>query len=455
MLRVCSPEDKADDYHNGTCSACTLEIKKRYYWRCPNSVCGDKDKAGRLCEDCYKQVVDKSKCVGCRTPLASNVITDPSLFPYILHEPNKTNVNGSFVVESLKAFFRLGLFQSLLDYALTCPMAVSTIRNMAIGEWYLFSLDQLKLLYSKLEPAIILRLNRDAPYVGWKPVFEAAKRRPEWLLPSARWLIEWRDQRHCVTFADLERRSEVVAGESELLAICETPEEFWVLRELASGKSNHHWVDFDVIMEHLRFGDKCRGKPWVLDRLLDMVKAGDKETTDWCLSQFKSLARMFPCQKLYDWAAKNHIVVTQYHIPDFDLALRCGIAPILYGCHSKGMYAQTNRLTLEPIAVDRHADDKELFISPDIDQRFLYVDGSSASMRLDWLFGGGRKYTVWDAKDQKCRVDICDDGVEIYLNDEQLLIRDPNHNLPVKIIRFASLTLRSARRNKRKFRLLE
>jgi len=457
MLHVWSEEDKANDYHNGMCAVCMEEIRKRYYWRCPDAKCGDKEGGGRLCTKCHDSLVDKSRCTTCRQAVSVNPITDPTLLPYLFHDTNKSIVSVSFVMETVRRLIGLGFVHVVLDHALTSPMMVSTIRELAILEWYLFPLEQLQLMYAKIEPTIILRLSGFATDIGWNPVCNAAKKRPEWLLKSARWLIAWRNQRRCVAYVDSRRRSDVMDGEPQLLAICQTPEEFGVLREFASGETDHDRLDFDVIIEHLRFGNEYHGKQWVFDRLFAMIGDGnnlDQETKGKCISNFRYLARMFPCEKLYRWAAKHFLVVTGYHVPDFGLAVKCGIAPILYGCHSKGLYAQTNRLTLEPVLIGRHDHDKDLYISPNVDKRVLYVDCSCDSMRLDWTFGASRKMHLLDATGTKCRVDICGDGVELYLDDVQLVTHFED-NLPLKITRFASLTLRSALRNKRKLRFIE
>lgn len=377
---------------------------------------------------------------------------------YIFSAKSENHLPASFIMGSLRRLVELGFFDHVIKCTMKCPLTVSAIRDLVIMNWYLFTPEQLQITYDLLKPAIMLRMSSSALSIGWKPVIEAAKKRPTWLHQSAQWLTAWRNLHVCFPFVDPKKRSEVMEGEPELLAACETPKDFGILRELASGEANHERLDLDVIFKHLEFSDQYHGKSWVLDRLLFIVGDGEKLNKNAeliCIERFRMLARMFPVERLYHWAAKRHIVVTDYHIPDFNLATKCGIAPILYGCHSKGLYAQTNRLTLEPVSITFRDGVKTLYIPPDVDKRVLYVDTSNASMKLDWLFGAARKMHHIDAKDMTCRVDVCDDGVELYLDNVQQVTHANDTPLPLKITRFASLMLQSVQRNKRKFNLVE
>lgn len=430
------------------------EITKQYYWRCPNSKCGSEKGGGRLCTKCYGPLVDKTRCVTCRQTLADNPITDPNLLPFLFSIENDGLLSATVVTNTFRGLIELGFADAVSKHSMRCPLTVSVLREMVIAQWFLFPVEQLRLFYAKLEPTIIMRLSNSSTDVGWGPIHKAAAKRPPWLLDSARWLIEWRNNRRCVSFVNPQRYSDVMDGEPRLLAMCETEEEFKVLRRLATGVEEHVPISLAVIMAHTEVARDCHGKRWVFDLLFGML-GRDKNAEPSCKVKFKWVAYMFPYEKLYLWAAKHHIVVTEYHVPNFDLAANCGIAPILYGCHAKGLYAQTSRLTLEPVPIHFRDGTKTLFIPPNVDKRVLYVDCSHDSMKLDWLFNATRKIHHIDASGLACRVDVCDDGVELYIGDVQQVTRSNDKMLPLKITRFASLTLQSVNRNKRKLNLVE
>lgn len=436
MLHII-PKDSEEK--KGTCIICTSPILGNDYWRCLDAVCGDAEGPGRVCGNCYPNVQVKNRCVACNRPLETNFISDPKLLPFVVNTEGSTEWKH-------KTVHRLVVdgnhFDTVLKMGLRNAGVLRFLVGFAVSEWWTLPLDRLQRLYDALDMAIVFAFDNFVRIYGAESAIEAAKQRPEWLLTTAEWLVQWMDKHglcagYCSDIIKLERQA-------LLLSLCENKEEFKVLRRILTGEPVSDIIFGDVIDKYLNLDGKCQ--EWVMHAFLRSGKITDDEDTRNKIAH--RLLAKYPCPEMYEWAQKQRIVIGG---PSVELALKYHVFPIVYGCHSKGLYAQSASLALKPVSFMKEHDGRALYtllpeIHPDVKQRVLYVDLACHSMKLDWHTVHDIK-TV-DATSKRVTVELCEDGVEIFLDGEQLMFPA---NVPLKIVQFTDLRLKQKIGAKRKF----
>lgn len=419
----------------GTCAACREPITTKDYWRCLDAVCGDEKGSGRVCGDCYAQIQNKNQCPTCRRVLEDTAISDPKLLPAAV------DANGPipWMHKTMRNLILEGKhFDTVLDMAIRDARVLCPLATFAVSTWHSLSLEQLQLLFGKLETAIMYGLAVKPVNLWTVTVFEAVGKCD---VSVVEWLIQWMEQRRI--FHEVTPTTEIDADqEARLLSVCNTKQEFKALRRLLGGPCDDI-IRGDVVEKYV--DTKGEGQEWVMRAILSTAAITEDQDTAW------RLLTKFPYPEMYQWAQKHRIVLGG---PSEELALQYSIFPVVYGCHSKGLYSQSATLALMPFLFkDMHGYGHghgccTTFpaIHPDAKQRVLYVDLAHDTMRLDW-------HTVHDIKtleatSKRVTVELCDDGVEIYLDSEQLLFPCDK---PLKITGFNALALKQRNANKRKF----
>ncbi len=432
-------EEKNEAYHNGTCIVCMQEITSHRYWRCPNSVCGDVEGPGRACDECYGELDNKRECPACRGDLTKNLITDPKLLPFVV------NTDGSTEWKQ-KTLHRLIVdgdhFDTVLKMGLCGVGVLRHLVGFAISEWWALPLDRLQRLYAALDTAIAFAFDMFARIYGAESAIEAAKQRPEWLVTTAEWLTQWMDKRGL--YADYASDIIKLERQALLLSLCENKQEFKALRRILTGEPVSDIIRGDVIDKYLDIDGK--GQEWVMHAFLRTGEIVDDEDKREKIAY--RLLTKFPCPEMYEWVRKQRLVIGA---PSAELALKYHVFPIVYGCHSKGLYAQSTALVLKPVSFeDKHGGHGCCTllppVHPDVKQRVIYVDLAHDTMKLDWHTVHDIK-TV-DATSKRVIVELCEDGAEIYLDGEQLMFPA---NVPLKIVQFTDLRLKQKIGAKRKF----
>lgn len=446
MLNVILYRDRdLENKNRGTCAVCFEKIVDAVYWRCPDSVCGDVDGPGRVCSDCHVKVVNKNQCVTCNRLLADNPITDPALLEHAVNVEPADGSSRPFLTASV-----CGLAQTHLDTVIEFSRRNATVVHFliesAIRKWYLFPLDAIEKLYQHLELAIMNYWNEYSVLdTGMRSViFDALKKRPEWLLETARWIIEWRNNRKCqrwVVFdaSEYKRRLEF---EAMLLDVCKTKEEFMVLRDLAIDEDNYEFLHIDVIELYIK--TDVPGKEWVMHHFLNIVDNPKEWEKD-----LPYLIDKFNYEPMYEWLGKQGNIVLHSPI-NVKLARKYHLTPVFYACHRKGMYTLTGDGKLRDFrafSADGYGD----FSCP-MDGLAMYADLSNDVKRDDWASVPDLK-TV-DAKEGTLVVEICDDpdSVNFHVGGAQLIVAGISR---FKIVQFNYLRVRRIRNGKRKFQLIE
>lgn len=374
--------------------------------------------------------------MACNRLLEDNFISDPKLLPAAV----ETNGSTLWMHKTMRKLILEGKhFDTILDMAMRNACVLCPLATFAVSTWHSLPLEQLQRLYSALETAIMYGLAVKPVNLWTTTIFEAVGHCE---VSVAEWLAQWMEQRglfHEVTSTsdlDLEQ-------EARLLSLCQTKEEFKAFRRLLGGPRNGI-LRGDVIDKYLDLDGK--GQEWVMHAFLSTGKITDDEDKRDKIAH--RLLTKFPCPEMYEWVRKHRIVIGG---PSTELALKYHVFPIVYGCHSKGLYAQSAALVLKPISFeDKHGGHGccTLFppVHPDVKQRVLYVDLACDTMKLDWHTVHDIK--TMDATSKRVTVELCEDGVEIYLDGEQLLFPV---NVSLKIVQFTDLRLKQKIGAKRKF----
>lgn len=443
MLNVILYRDRdLENKNRGTCVVCFQKIVDAVYWRCPHSVCGGVDGPGRMCSDCHVKVVAKNKCVTCNRRLQDNPITDPALLEYAVKV--EADDASSFLYASVLNLSQTHL-DEVIEFSRHSAAVVHFLVECAKEAWHLYPLDSIKKLYQHLETAIMSRWTKySIQNYGRHKFVDMIKKRPAWLLETASWIIKWRNDRKCIEWvifdaSDYKRRLEF---EAALLDVCETKEEFMILRDLAINEDNYEFLHVDVIALYIR--TIVPGKEWVMHHFLDVV--GNPREWEKDLPCFVD---KFKYEPMYAWLGKLGNVVL--HAPfNVEWARKYHLAPLFYACHRKGVYTVTgdNKFRGFSSALGNDYGD----VSVPVDDLAMYVDLSSDFERNDWLSMPDLK-TV-DAKEGTLVVEICDEpeSVNFYVGDVQLVIV----GIPYfKIVQFDQLRVRRIRNSKRKCHLVE
>ena len=416
----------------GTCAACREPITTKDYWRCLDAVCGDEKGSGRVCGECYGQLQNKNQCVTCRRVLEDTVISDPKLLPAAV------DANGPipWMHKTMRKLILEGKhFDPVLDMAMQDARVLCPLATFAVSTWHSLSLEQLRRLFSKLETAIMYGLAVKPVNLWTVTVFEAVGKCD---VSVVEWLIQWMEQRRI--FHEVTPATEIDANqEAHLLSMCKTKQEFKAFRRLLGGPCDDI-IRGDVVEKYV--DTKGEGQEWVMRAILSTAAITEVQETA------GRLLTKFPYPEMYQWAQKHRIVIGG---PSEELALQYNIFPVVYGCHSKGLYAQSASLVLKPVFFeDKHGGHGCCTllpaIHPDVKQRVLYVDLTCALMRLDWHTV--RDIKTVDATSKRVTVEVCEDGVEIYFDFEQLLFPCDK---PLKITGFTDLRLKQKIGAKRKF----
>lgn len=440
MLRI-TPADSEEK--KGTCIVCSSQILTKDYWRCLDAVCGAVEGNGRVCGNCYEKVQNKNRCVACNRPLEDNFISDPKLLPAAL----ELHVPVKWTLQTLQRLIIDGEhFDRVSDMSSQSAQVLRCLAIFACAKWHLFPLHRLQRLYATLESAIVYDFAAELAQ-GWRDtVIEIAVKRSVGFMDTAQWLLEWLDHRGLLRELATISRDDVHDKEAKLLSVCENKQEFKVLRRLITGEPASDVILGYVIDKYLDLPGK--GQEWVMQAILSTgAITEDQEKREEVVHR---LLTKFPYPEMYQWAQKHRIVLGgPSH--EHELALQYNIFPVVYGCHSKGLYAQSASLALKPVFFeDKHGGHGCCTllpaIHPDVKQRVLYVDLACDSMKLDWHMVHDIK-TV-DATSKRVTVELCEDGVEIYFDFEQLLFPV---NVPLKIVQFTDLRLKQKIGAKRKF----
>lgn len=443
LYRDCDLKTK----ERGTCAVCFDEIKDSVYWRCPNSVCGGVNGSGRVCSECYAQVVDKSRCVNCNELLKNNPITDPALLEHAVKVDSSDIQSRPFLAASVR-----GLSQTHLDEVIAFSRHNATAMHFliecAIERWYLYPLDAIEKLYRHLESAIMHYWTEYSVLnAGMKStIFDAIKERPAWLLDTAQWIIEWRNDRKCtevIPFAASDYKTRT-GFEAELLDLCETQSEFAILRDLAIDEDNYEFLHIDVVLHENYIQTNQPGREWVMHHLLELFEDG-KQWRD----HVGQLPIKFNYEPMYVWLGSRNVVVL-HNPPNVELARKYHLMPLFYGCNRKGVYSVTGekRIHAIPTKQEKNAD-----VTVEVaDKSAIYIDLSSEDKRDDWPSVSDIK-TV-DAQLGTLVVEFCRDSesVNLHIGDVQLLMRSIQG---LKIVDFQLLRVRHVQNGKRKFQWIE
>ena len=433
----------------GTCAVCFDPIVDSVYWRCPGSVGGGVNGSGRVCSACYVKVVDKSRCVHCNELLKNNPITDPALLEYAVNVEPADEQSRPFLAASVRGLSQTHL-DEVIEFSRRNAAVMSFLLDCAICEWHLYPLDAIKKLYQYLESTIMHYWNEyPTLHVGTQAmIFDAVKEHPAWLLDTARWIIEWRNERKCTAMlhysvTDYQSR---LAFEARLLDMCETREEFAVLRDLALNEDRYDYLHIDVILHDCYLQTEHPGRDWVMHHLLELF--GD--TKQW-KEHAGQLPIKFDYEPMYAWLGSRNTVVL-HAPPNVELARKYHLVPLFYGCHRRGVYAVTGekRIHAIPFKQEKNAD----ITMEVVDKSAIYIDLSNEDRRDDWPSVPDTDIKTVDAQLGTLVVEFCRDSesVNLHIGDVQLLMRNIQG---LKVVNFQNLRVRHVQNGKRKFHWIE
>lgn len=430
----------------GTCVVCYEKVAASGFYRCSNQVCGGKEGSGRVCSECWFEMMQHSpnnQCPTCKRTPFNNPISDLDLLLPLFEQWDPP---PEVIYESVINLFNQGhsldtLLERVPEYA--HHVLHATAHKIVTG-WYEFAPEVFERLCDRLKDVLLLKQT----ILGWSPIFKAvAKRSPRVLAMTVKW-TKWLEAHPVIRYA--EGITEIEAeNEVELLCACRSIEEFIVFRQLALGKYAPVQKDrfrLSVLDQFFtRYPEERPEDEWVLDELLSGKYAKSEITGR------RGIGTKFPNDKLYQWMSQHQAIIC-FAVSNPSAVKKYPIVPVLYCHNKKGLYHQL--ASGELIDTCQHT---SFFVSDVFSENILYLDLENDGLCQNWP--EVEDVLPVDAHGAPLRmIRSIDNSVEIYLGanpDEATLLvqRDPARR--VKIYNFSAFKFELKNTCKRKIQLVE
>lgn len=431
----------------GTCVVCYEKVAASGFYRCGNQVCGGPEGSGRVCSECWFEMMQHSpnnQCPTCkRTPFNNPISELDLLMPFFDQWDPPPDVTRESMLNLINQGHSLDTMMNSASPG-HAHHVINAIVSKIIHCWYEFAPDVLEQLCERLKDVLLIR----GSILGWDPIFKAVeKRSPRVLEMTIRW-TKWLETHPVIRYA--EGVTEVDAlNEAQLLCLCRSIEEFIVFRQLALGKYAPVQKDrFRLSVVDQFFTQYPEERPedeWILDELLSGKYAKSEITGR------RGIGTKFPSEKLYRWMSQHQAIIC-FAVPNPSAVKKYPIVPVLYCHNKKGLYHQL--ASGEVIETCQHT---SFFVSDVLSENILYLD-----------LENDKFYSNWPEVDDVVPVDArgvalhmvrtADESVEIYLganlSEATLLVqRDPARR--VKIYNFSAFNYQVREHRKRKIQLVE